>query len=157
MPHNPVDERIRELYDLNNGTVTPDMVIEDAKNPDSPLHGEFNWNVDEVAMQAWRDKARRLIRRVKVVIETEDIVFHGRGRREFISDPGKDKGTQGYISRADLRTDRERAYDALRAEIRRIESAIERVREVAEDIGLDDEIEIISQSIVQLKDRMSAA
>ena len=157
MQHNPVDDRIRELYRQNGGVITPDIVIEDAKDPASPLHEEFNWDVEAVALKAWREKARHLIRRVRVIVETEDIVFKGKGHREFISDPGKARNEQGYISRAELRTDRDRAMDAMRAEVERIEAAIRRAQEVAEDIGLSDEVEIVNESVVRLKNKLNAA
>lgn len=153
---NDVDERIRELYELN-GRVTPDMVIEDAKNPESPLNDQFNWNVEEVAMSAWRHTARKLINSVKVVVEVEEIVFKGKGRREFIADPGKDEDKQGYITRADLSTDRELALKAMRAEVERVEASLRRARNVAADLGLLDELEIANTAIIQLREKTNAA
>jgi hypothetical protein len=150
----PVDERIRELY-RKAGIITPDMVIEDAKNPKSPLHDQFNWNVEEAAWSAWRETARRLIRQVRVVVEVTEVSFDPkRQRKEFLPIPNKPPGTQGYIRRAELKTQRERAIEAMNAEIARIESAITRALEVAEDIGLTAEVESVKGAVTTLKDKI---
>ena len=151
-----IQDRIRELYKENGGSITPDIVIEDARNEDSPLHSQFNWDVEEAAKQAWRETARRLIRSVRVKVEFTDITFSGKGRREFIEDPMKGTGNQGYVARAAIKSDREMAVATITREIERIESAIRRAQEVAADIGIDDEIDIITANVVQIKDKLSA-
>ena len=50
------------------------MVVDDARDPESPLHKHFEWD-DEIAASAYRiDKARAIIRSVKVVVKNERIV-----------------------------------------------------------------------------------
>lgn len=154
---NLIDKRIRQLYQ-KHGVITPDLVIEDAKNPKSPLHGQFNWNVEEAAMSAWRETARRLIRQVKVVIEVKEITFtpnhQTHQRKEFLAIPNKKPGEQGYIRRAELKTQREKAIEAMGDEIKRIESAVARALEVAEDLGLKGDLETIKAKVLKLKNKI---
>lgn len=50
--------RVREMH----GMLTPRTVLEDARNPESPLHHRFTWDNDEAA-ERWRlQEAARLLR-----------------------------------------------------------------------------------------------
>jgi hypothetical protein len=147
-----VDDRIRELY-KDHGRITPDIVIEDAKNPDSPLHDQFEWNVEAAAMEAWRDTARRLIRSVRIVIQTESKTFKTSGYRphEFVRDPSAPSNHQGYARAADLRSDHERAVAALMYEIDRINGALARARSICEELGLDQEFHIVDDAVKAMR------
>jgi hypothetical protein len=147
-----VDDRIRELY-KDHGRITPDIVIEDAKNPDSPLHDQFEWNVEAAAMEAWRDTARRLIRSVRIVIQTESKTFKTSGYRphEFVRDPSAPSNHQGYARAADLRSDHERAVAALMYEIDRIKGALARARSICEELGLDQEFHIVDDAVKAMR------
>jgi glutamate synthase domain-containing protein 2 len=58
-----VGDKLQELRDKNEG-LTASIVIEDAKNKDSVLHGAFEWN-DSKAAHEWRlHSARHLMRAV---------------------------------------------------------------------------------------------
>lgn len=67
-------EQIEHLRGLEkDGRLTPEAVVEDARDPGSPLHELFEWNVDKAAMKHWMDRARTLIRSVEVVIRNERL------------------------------------------------------------------------------------
>jgi glutamate synthase domain-containing protein 2 len=58
-----VGDKLQELRDKNEG-LTASIVIEDAKNKNSVLHGAFEWN-DSKAAHEWRlHSARHLMRAV---------------------------------------------------------------------------------------------
>lgn len=153
-----VENRIRELFE-SHGKITPDIVIEDAKNPDSPLHDQFEWDVNKAAMEAWRDTARRLIRSVRVVVTFEDVQFKGKGRPQpvFVRDPGSTNREQGYARAAELRSDRDRAMAALMYEIDRADSAIKRAQDVAVALGLSDEVRFVSSAIETVRRKAGGA
>ena len=44
-----------------NGYINPETVIEAARNPQSPIHNEFTWDIQEAARTLWIDQARTLI------------------------------------------------------------------------------------------------
>lgn len=56
-----------------NGRVDPVELIEAAKDPEHPCHGDFTWNIKQAAAERWRDQARALIRSVKFEIKVENI------------------------------------------------------------------------------------
>jgi hypothetical protein len=56
-------ERLRESH----GTLTPDSVLEAARDEDSPLHHAFEWDDTEAARQHRLAQARRLIVSIRVV------------------------------------------------------------------------------------------
>ena len=59
---------LQAIYD-SNGELTPALVVQEARNPEHPLHKRFTWDNDEAA-ERWRlHQAQVLIRSVNVVIE----------------------------------------------------------------------------------------
>lgn len=63
-----VGERL-EAIRAKKGTLTPDLVLGDAKNIRSPLHEYFEWDDSKAAHQHRVEQARYLIRSVTVVYE----------------------------------------------------------------------------------------
>ena len=56
-------ERIRS----ERGVLTPDEVLKEAENPDSPLHEAFEWDNDAAARQHRLTQARRLIVSIRII------------------------------------------------------------------------------------------
>lgn len=58
-----------------DGVLTPSAVVDAARNPNSSMHAQFEWD-DSEAAEAYRlQQARALIRRVKVeVVRTDETV-----------------------------------------------------------------------------------
>ena len=58
-----------------DGSLEPERVVDAARNPNSSMHGQFNWDDTEAAHQYRISQARALIKRVKVnVIRADDTV-----------------------------------------------------------------------------------
>jgi hypothetical protein len=66
VPAQVVGERLEQLRAGAGGELTPDGVIADARNPNSPLHTLFEWNDSDAAHQYRLVQARALIRAVVV-------------------------------------------------------------------------------------------
>lgn len=62
-------EMLREKF---RGEITPEDVLDDAKNPNSPLHSFFEWNDGAAAHQHRLQQARGLIRSVVAIYVRED-------------------------------------------------------------------------------------
>lgn len=83
-----VGRRIDELSAQNGGSLKPSVVVDDARQPGSPLHGEFDWDVDAAALKHWEERARYLMRSfVKVYIKddgspTGPVIAHVKIRDE---------------------------------------------------------------------------
>lgn len=61
-------ERLIELYKIH-GKLTADLVVEDAEDPDSPLHDAFEWDDENAAYNHRLTQARTLIARYKIMQE----------------------------------------------------------------------------------------
>lgn len=71
MTESIVKDELQRLYEAHH-ELTPDLVLDTARDPDNPLHGHFEWD-DGVAAEEWRkNQARKLIRSVKIVFEKPD-------------------------------------------------------------------------------------
>jgi hypothetical protein len=143
-----VDDAIRNLY-ARDGTVTPDSVIAAARDPKSPLHDRFNWDVEGAAMEHWRDTARQIIRSVRVTVKTEHISFKPKFRAapEFIRDPSAKSSQQGYSRVSELRTDEDRARDAIATEIERADGCIKRAISIGYELGLDTVLRDVEKAL----------
>lgn len=148
-----VEARINELAARNEGRITPDDVIADARKKASPLHSLFEWDKEKAALEHWRETARTIIRSVRVVIHTERTVVRAIG---YVRDPEAGQH-QGYVAVATLRTNREKAAEAVAYETKRAEAAMLRAREVAESLDLAPFIDEAIERIVDIRSRAAAA
>lgn len=60
-------KRIDELR-RKYGYASAEMIVEDAKNPDSPFHDYFIWDTDEAAYHHWLSQARYILRSIVIRI-----------------------------------------------------------------------------------------
>lgn len=64
-------DELQAIYD-RQGTLTPDLVVREARLQTHPLHSRFEWD-DSVAGEAYRrDQAQGLIRSVKIRYVSDD-------------------------------------------------------------------------------------
>jgi hypothetical protein len=72
-----MDENVKAaiiaLADKNGGLLQPEEVVNAARDPQSPLHTQFEWNVEKAAEQHWLATACQLIRKVRVVVITTEL------------------------------------------------------------------------------------
>lgn len=131
------------------GKLTPQNVVDEARNPHSPLHNCFEWD-DEAAGNAWRlEQAREIIRSVRVEITTESRTI---STVYYVRDPEKASDEQGYVSLPKLRRRPDIAREALVAEFARASAAMKRARDLADALEMAGEIEEITTRIEALHD-----
>jgi len=121
----------------NGGFLTPEAVVESAKDENSPLHPFFDWD-DTEAARKWRIvQARRLIRLSVTVIKPEVEPV-----RAFVSLP-KDRGVNGYRSTVQVLSDEDLREQLLECALRELQafrrkyamlSALKELFEVADRI-----------------------
>lgn len=140
--------RLSELEAAGGGRLTPDAVVKDAKSPDSPLHGCFEWNVKKAAHAHWLEQARALITSVMVVTRTEkstvSTVF-------YVRDPSAGPVEQGYVSVETVRSDADMAREVLVREFSVAGSALTRARNLAKVLALEDEVEQLISGVDRLR------
>ena len=142
-----VIERLKQL-ETEQGELTTEVVLADAQDESSPLHGYFEWD-DRAAAYQWRtEQARRLIRSVRLVVTESETIVRSIA---YVRDPDKEYSEGGYVSTATLRTDKDRARSALMAELDRAQSALARAYDVSHALGLSGEIEALRARVAGLK------
>lgn len=114
-------DHLQAVYD-ERGRLTPDIVVDVARDPGHPLHNRFEWE-DSVAAESWRRaQAHELIRLAKVVYreatETERArhvrAFHAvRTEQGHVYEPAEKVAGDPFQSRL-LMADMEREWKALR-------------------------------------------
>lgn len=137
-----------------HGTLTPEVVVADARRKDSPLHELFEWDTKKAAVSHWHDVARALIRNVQVVVVNE-----GRTLRApyFVRDPSLPSNVQGYTTTIKLRTNADLARDAVADECSRAAAAFRRAQQVAAAVGVADDLRDLLDETLALGQRVKAA
>jgi hypothetical protein len=105
---------LRRLED-NQGKLTPQQVIEAARNEKSALHQCFTWDDGEAA-ERWRmEEAREIIRSVRIEITIENKTVRSIG---YVRDPECKPNESGYVSL--MRVKKRSEADVLRDELESI-------------------------------------
>ena len=134
-----------------HGTLTPEIVVEDARREDSPLHDQFEWDVEKAAQEHWLDTARALIRSVKVVITNDTKVLTA---PFFVRDPSLPPQKQGYVAATSLRSESDLAMEAVLEELARASSAFRRAEAVAAAVGVQADVEGLLRATLAVRDRV---
>ncbi len=70
MNNSNLREHLKAIYE-ERGRLTPEDVVDEARDPEHPLHNRFEWD-DTTAAEAWRrTQAHELIRSCRVVYRTD--------------------------------------------------------------------------------------
>lgn len=149
-----ITEAIREHLRFleQNGRLTPERVVEDAKRAESPLHKHFTWDVQKAAEHYWLDEARELIRTVKVTLTMNEIRIKA---PYYVPDPSRHGREQGYTSLDALREDPAAAKLSLIAECERAAGVLKRARLIAAALNLEDQIDTVLAHVAGLKQRIA--
>lgn len=67
------EQELKKLAEQNNGELTPQIVVEAAEDNKSPLHDYFEWDDEAAGVQYRLWQARKLIVKVKVELEDQEI------------------------------------------------------------------------------------
>jgi len=131
-----VEQVLRDMYE-SRGRLDPKDVVDEARDPRSPLHKSFTWNDDEAAEQ-WRlQQARQLIRSIKIErVENTQEPRTVKFVRAFVHDPVND----GYLATEDvakLPDVRERVLDEMRRDLTRLQSKWDLYKETFESLAVE--------------------
>ncbi len=93
-----------EYIRSRHGKLQTEVVVEKARNPRSPLHPAFQWDVGKAARAHWMWQARELIREIVVVVaggeRTEPAFIHVRIVRGDVTE-GYYQSTAVIVNRPD--------------------------------------------------------
>lgn len=130
------------------GKTTAAAILADAKNPTSPIHELYDWDVQKAAEAHWMDRTREIVRLVKVVVH---LTTHTIKLPRYLQDPDKEPGAQGYMTVDALRLEPTMARRALRAEFDRVTSSLKRARLISIGLGLEDEVDGLLATVSGLR------
>lgn len=141
-----IDAEISRIYN-ENGSITPDLVIKAAEDPNNVLHHLFEWD-DSKAGNAYRvDQARQIITSVKINIVTESRTISA---VSYVRDPRLPNDQQGYISVAKLKTDKDLAKDSIKYEFQRAYAHLHRAKTHAEILGMEDQVSALLNTLEEV-------
>lgn len=132
----------------SKGELTPDNVIEEAKKKDSPLHGEFTWDLKAAAMMTWRAQARSLISQFQITITVHRKEYK---IQEFVEAPGKPEREQGYVAFTRIKDKKELAREFLNRELSIAATHVTKARDYARVLGLEARAERVVKDITSLQ------
>lgn len=138
-----IGERLAHLR-TELGSLTPLVVLDDARPADAVLHGYFEWNDTEAGEQWRRFQARKLISAVQVVVEEGD---HEVTTRAFVHVTDEDGDDPRYEPLTTVLSDK-----ALYAQVcRRALSELDGFRERYSQFESLSQIGTTARSAVQLE------
>jgi hypothetical protein len=127
---------LEEIAAKHEGKHSPDIIVAEAFDKNNKLHECFNWDNDSAGHQYRLDQARALIRVVRIHITTTRRRIDSIA---YVRDPAASPHEQGYVSIITVKKSHTDALAVLEAELSRVQSLIDRARDIAETLGLEKE------------------
>lgn len=129
------DKELERLHDLH-GALTPDLILEEAKDEQSPLHSYFEWD-DSVAAQKYRrQQAYDLLLAAKFV----EVLVEQRGNRQVVVEKMTDhrvwlnagRGTRKFMRRDEVLSEAEMRQQFIQRKLAELTSWCNSVSDVKE-------------------------
>jgi hypothetical protein len=123
------------------GRLTPELVLDDARDPDSPLHDRFEWDDTLAAEKYRRGQAADLIRSVRITYTTPDQrqekvrAFHAVTRADGLTyAPTAELAADPFMARLMLQS-AEREWKALHSKYAHLAEFVALVRDDVEAVA----------------------
>jgi hypothetical protein len=131
------------------GRIRPENVVAAARHPNSILHNEFEWDDAEAAARHRMDRARQLIREVKLVVTYHNMKV---AVPFYVSDVTDDSAS--YVEVARVAKKASVARKTLKDEMARIQSAIRRGHALAIMFNLEATFEKMLHLAIEVERRL---
>ena len=143
--------RLAQIETKHKGRLTPDAVVDDAKDKKSPLHDQFEWDDSKAAAAHRLAQARRLIVSVLVTTTTTTTIVEA---PYYVRDPNAASNEQGYVSVPTLRSDQDYARAALIDAFKSAGDMLRRARELAIVLEMHEEVDTLINGVLDLRQRV---
>jgi hypothetical protein len=147
-----IRERLRALQE-EDGFLDYQRVITEARNPDSPMHSYFTWDVQAAAEKRWLDECRTMIRTVKYVETTTKQVLTDVPNYVSVT---RVEGRAGCKPLDVVRQSDVLAQNTFNDELNRAIANVRRALAVADVLQMRDQMEQILSQLLQIQERMAA-
>ena len=128
--------------------MTPQQVVDAARDTSNPLHALFDWNASAAAEKWWLHQAREIIGAVRIHVTTHDTVIKVPC---YVVDTEADGA--GYRSVAALKNDPASAKESLVYTLEVAAGHLRRAYDLAGPLGLQNEINALVRQITGLQQR----
>lgn len=140
------------LATLNtHGRLTPDEVIQEAKNAESPLHSCFTWDEHDGYLANLKTEARILISSFEVKLIVKNTVYRV---QEFVEDPRKPEREQGYISISQIKDSKQLAREFMDRELGIASTYVAKTKEYSEVLGLRQRVEDLTEELGDIRNEV---
>lgn len=147
--HSTIEEVLTHIAATNGGVLTPDDVVEAARDPASPLHERFEWDDSKAAHAHRIYQARKVIASVRVIVrESERVMVVP----QFVSTSTFGQSRYEHIDA--VRENKDASMRVLDDEISRAISCIARAVNVAEHIGYKEALQEILDRMQSLRTQL---
>jgi len=134
-----------------HGELTTQLVLDEATNPESPLHMYFEWDNDKAAQRFRHEQSRKLIRTFSVTIkEQEKKLVHV--PQIIRSQPGTYKTFEAVVKSP---SDYEKALTQALEQLRAAKDTVNRLEQAAKGLN-DDKLTLLSIAIKSISAAESA-
>ena len=126
-----IKEELTQIYNEHNGRVPPEAVVEFARDENTALHAEFEWDDTEAAHQFRLEQARKIIRLNIEVLDTPNGSVRMPMFVSLVSD--RKSGGGGYRALTDVMSSAEMRAQLLQQaidELQRVRRKYESLREL---------------------------
>lgn len=151
-----VAEELRRLEKKSrDGILRPTFVFKNARDPQSPIHRYFTWNVEEAARKRNLDEARKLINyyKFKITVENCEVKIP-----VYVHHHVRLRGVEGYENIETIKKGPESDKKSLLLyDIKQIESAILQARAMAIYLGLEKYVNDLLRSICTFQKKLKTA
>jgi hypothetical protein len=136
-----IGERIEQMRTVNAGVVTPELLVDDGRAEESPLHPCFEWD-DTIAAERYRlDQARLVLRSLTVSIADDRRV----PIRAFVCVERTEAEGRAYVAIHDALRDDDFRTQVLANAVREVQAwrqRYSRLRELANIFAAVDQFEL---------------
>lgn len=152
-PGTLTDEQVARIRGLErDGRIEAATVLDDARDPSSPLHPLFEWDIERAAYEHNLSQARRIIRVVVYHVQTKTFEVRVPA---YVKDPGRPANRPGY-RRLDVLAADGFGAPTMRDELRRALYAVQRVARVALGVGDAETVSMLDQAMAMMSERITA-
>jgi hypothetical protein len=138
--------RINELYKKHGAPLLPQHVVVDAKDPSSPLHELFDWDVQSAAEKHWEATARQIIICVRTEIVKSDRPL---SVRAYTHPATKEPG---YHHISEVAANKDLAMNTLLSHFKRAADVLRSCYELAVSFDMEDEVQELIDQVTKTKE-----
>jgi hypothetical protein len=136
-----------------HGRATPELIVEEARDPGHALHSQFDWDDQSAAHQHRLAVARALLRKIEYI--AHDVVGRPVVAVGYVHEPGVPG--QSYVPLSEVARNKKQSEALLMQELAACESHIRRAQRIADVLHLRDRLDSLLVECIETKEKVEEA